>query len=226
MTRAVKEQAEDPPARRAGWSHDWQPRWSHEAGRKPLSAVPCSWQATRPLSLFAPFALSCVTISVFYTWMYNGTGGNESRLIEEGVESMQNLCSASLVDLMLKTRLPIMRMVDWLDHAFLYLHLPKEKPEEPPPSLHRVRVLGIRTATDLERVWNQSDRSAELKLLLGGALIPNDPKQGRAVISSLLLSLGGEPNLWHVRAFRRLQWLGDEHCTNSQPAPGRGEEGE
>jgi hypothetical protein len=76
MTRAVKEQAEDPPARRAGWSHDWQPRWSHEAGRKPLSAVPCSWQATRPLSLFAPFALSCVTISVFYTWMYNGTGGS------------------------------------------------------------------------------------------------------------------------------------------------------
>lgn len=150
----------------------------------------------------------------------------ESRLIEEGVESMQNLCSASLVDLMLKTRLPIMRMVDWLDQAFLYLHLPKEKPEEPPPSLHRLRVLGIRTATDLERVWNQSDRSAELKLLLGGALIPNDPKQGRAVISSLLLSLGGEPNLWHVRAFRRLQWLGDEHCTNSQPAPGRGEEGE
>ncbi len=46
MTRAVNESIDDPTARRAGWSHDWQPRWSQEAGRKPLSAVPCSWQAT------------------------------------------------------------------------------------------------------------------------------------------------------------------------------------
>ena len=46
MTRAVNERTRDLSARRAGWSHDWQPRWSHEAGRKPLNAVPCSWQAT------------------------------------------------------------------------------------------------------------------------------------------------------------------------------------
>ena len=30
----------------------------------------------RPLSLFAPFALAVVVSSVFYTWMYNGTGGS------------------------------------------------------------------------------------------------------------------------------------------------------
>ena len=30
----------------------------------------------RPLGLFLPFALSCVIISTFYTWMYNGTGGS------------------------------------------------------------------------------------------------------------------------------------------------------
>src|SRR6266542_65995 len=56
MTRAVNERTKDNPARRAGWSHDWQPRWSHEAGRKPVSPVPCSWQATirylRPPALF------------------------------------------------------------------------------------------------------------------------------------------------------------------------------
>src|SRR3954452_18811546 len=46
MTWAVNEQIPDPPARRAGWSHDWQNRWYHEAGRKPPTAVPCSWQAT------------------------------------------------------------------------------------------------------------------------------------------------------------------------------------
>ncbi len=45
-TWAVNEQTKHPPARRTGWSHDWHSRWSHELGRKPLRAVPCSWQAT------------------------------------------------------------------------------------------------------------------------------------------------------------------------------------
>jgi membrane protease YdiL (CAAX protease family) len=31
---------------------------------------------TRPIALFLPFALSCVIMSIFYTWMYNGTGGS------------------------------------------------------------------------------------------------------------------------------------------------------
>jgi membrane protease YdiL (CAAX protease family) len=30
----------------------------------------------RPFALFLPFALSCVIMSIFYTWMYNGTGGS------------------------------------------------------------------------------------------------------------------------------------------------------
>jgi uncharacterized protein len=30
----------------------------------------------RPLALFLPFAISCVILSIFYTWMYNGTGGS------------------------------------------------------------------------------------------------------------------------------------------------------
>jgi hypothetical protein len=46
MTRGVNEPKQDLPGRRAGWSHDWQSRWSHEPGRKPREAVPCSWPAT------------------------------------------------------------------------------------------------------------------------------------------------------------------------------------
>jgi uncharacterized protein len=30
----------------------------------------------RPLALFLPFAIGCVIMSIFYTWMYNGTGGS------------------------------------------------------------------------------------------------------------------------------------------------------
>jgi membrane protease YdiL (CAAX protease family) len=32
--------------------------------------------AQRPLGLFAPFALSTIIMSIFYTWMYNGTRGS------------------------------------------------------------------------------------------------------------------------------------------------------
>jgi membrane protease YdiL (CAAX protease family) len=31
---------------------------------------------TRPLALFLPFVISSVILSIFYTWMYNGTGGS------------------------------------------------------------------------------------------------------------------------------------------------------
>jgi membrane protease YdiL (CAAX protease family) len=31
---------------------------------------------TRPLALFLPFAISSAIMSIFYTWMYNGTGGS------------------------------------------------------------------------------------------------------------------------------------------------------
>jgi hypothetical protein len=132
----------------------------------------------------------------------------ESRLIEEGIESMQNLCSASLVDLMLKTRIPVMRLVDWLDQAYLFLHLPDEADQTRRPSgLAGLRRLGVRTATDLERVWASARRSKELAALLGEAVAPGSPEDARPVISSILLSLKGEPNLWHVRAFRQLNWL-------------------
>lgn len=31
---------------------------------------------SRPLALFLPFAISCAIMSIFYTWMYNGTRGS------------------------------------------------------------------------------------------------------------------------------------------------------
>jgi hypothetical protein len=135
----------------------------------------------------------------------------ESRLIEEGIESLQNLCSASLVDLMLKTRIPVMRLVDWLDQAYLHLHLPKDPdaPEHAPPGVLGLRGLGIRTATELERTWKYAKRASdqELRLSLGRALIPAEPERIDSMMTSLMLSFRGEPNLWHVRAFRELIWL-------------------
>jgi hypothetical protein len=51
----------------------------------------------------------------------------ESRLLEEGVEDMQNLATANLVDILLHTRVPVGRLVDWVDQAHLLLHLDRSE---------------------------------------------------------------------------------------------------
>jgi hypothetical protein len=54
----------------------------------------------------------------------------EARLTEEGVEDMQNLTTMNLVDVILHTRVPVGRLVDWIDQAFLLIHLePAERGE-------------------------------------------------------------------------------------------------
>ena len=72
----------------------------------------------------------------------------ESRLLEVGIEDMQNLATANLVDAILKTRVPVDRLVDWVDQAHLFLRV--RDVEDGPQDRSALRRLGIRTATDLE----------------------------------------------------------------------------
>jgi hypothetical protein len=123
----------------------------------------------------------------------------ESRLLEEGIEDMQNLTTTNLVDVLLHTHVPVGRLVDWIDQAHLYQRLDraelssKERREsarrtedDGPPERavgsatrrsngprrttstraledsegfrvgtrerHALRMLGVRTATDLLKV--------------------------------------------------------------------------
>ena len=59
----------------------------------------------------------------------------EARLTEEGVEDMQNLTTMNLVDVILHTRVPPGRLVDWTDQAFLLIHLERVDRDE----LNRLR---------------------------------------------------------------------------------------
>jgi hypothetical protein len=98
----------------------------------------------------------------------------EARLTEEGVEDMQNLTTMNLVDVILHTRVPVGRLVDWVDQAFLLIHLePVERKELAaerhtgsltdldPRSGIRARIalrrVGIRTATDLLKAMPDPD---------------------------------------------------------------------
>ncbi len=79
----------------------------------------------------------------------------EARMLEEGIEDMQNLVTANVVDVLLHTKVPVGRLVDWLDQAHLLLLLdPGDNEERGQRREHKDRLklrrLGIRTATDLE----------------------------------------------------------------------------
>ena len=130
----------------------------------------------------------------------------EARLAEEGIEDVQNLASANLVDLVLRTRVPIARLVDWLDQAFLYLYLSTPKAPGGPSPRACLRQLGIRTATDFERVWALFEDDPAGRSVVARCLAADDG-DGTAAARALLESLKGEVNLWHVRQFRAHKWL-------------------
>jgi hypothetical protein len=148
----------------------------------------------------------------------------EARLLEEGIEDMQNLITANLVDIILHTRVPVGRLVDWIDQAALQVYLD-------PPDDHnvrdrfddrnRLRRLGIRTATDLESAFLPQDWLAErcssravcslddAKLVDGVRRVLNDDTNlpGINVVDALLKSFTNIPNLAHVRAWRNVEGI-------------------
>jgi multisubunit Na+/H+ antiporter MnhB subunit len=132
----------------------------------------------------------------------------ESRLLEEGIEDMQNLATANLVDVMLNTRIPVERLVDWVDQSLLYLHLGTQKTDDGESSREKLRRFGIRSATDLEDVFasnggirtagNEDNREHIKKM----EYILNPDEEGPSILRSLLAALSNEPNFYHVTKWK------------------------
>jgi hypothetical protein len=83
---------------------------------------------------------------------------DRTRLSEEGVTNVQSLAHCDLIELLLQTRIPPARLVDWVDQAILRLHLPPAAPTREGDNAtstgsglacDALRSAGIRTATDL-----------------------------------------------------------------------------
>lgn len=131
----------------------------------------------------------------------------EARLLELGIEDMENLATANLVDVTLHSRVPVARLVDWVDQAHLYLHLePREasRRRSPDDSARRIlRRLGIRTATALEQVMAPGDDEDELRQELRRVLNTGRGGGGPSVTTTLLKSFQNDPNLKHVRSWKR-----------------------
>ncbi len=77
-------------------------------------------------------------------------------MLEEGIENVENLAHADLVDLRLYTRIPLSRIVDLFDQAILYLHLGGDNIDQLRYTRLYLRQQGIRTATDLKRAYDKT----------------------------------------------------------------------
>jgi hypothetical protein len=111
---------------------------------------------------------------------------DRARLEDEGITNIEGLAHHDLIDLMIETRIPVPRLVDWIDQAILYLHTSDAVLRG------KMRDYGIRTATDLER----ADQAG-----LRGAL--DDVMRARVAI--ILSTLADDEWLAHVRSWRDSQ---------------------
>jgi len=82
---------------------------------------------------------------------------DQARLAEEGVENVETLAHHNMIELMLRSGIPVARLVDLMDQAILYLHTtgivtepgPDAEGKSPMRGVDILRNEGIRTATDL-----------------------------------------------------------------------------
>jgi len=114
---------------------------------------------------------------------------------------------------------PVSRLVDWVDQSHLYLHLePRDTSRRKSPeasSRRTLRRLGIRTATALEEALSPTPEGstattaglvpdADNRVLLRELrLVLNGQGGGPSVTTALLKTFQNDPNLNHVRQWKR-----------------------
>ena len=124
---------------------------------------------------------------------------DRTRLMDEGVTNVESLAHHDLVDLMMETRIPVPRLVDWVDQAILYLHV-----KETAAKLQKeLRKNGIRTATDLLRVYDLAQKRGcrKLNAMLETLSPTRDSKVNQ--LQLVIDSLSDDEWLEYVKNWRR-----------------------
>jgi hypothetical protein len=117
---------------------------------------------------------------------------HQTRLEEEDIENIPNMATASIVELMLTTRVPPDRIIDWIDQAILYTMIGGEA--EDLPRRGKLRECGFRTASSLvDAYWNHSNPK-EIQAATGE----------KAPIELTVAALLTNPSLRLIQRWRRL----------------------
>jgi hypothetical protein len=130
---------------------------------------------------------------------------------------MQNLATMNLVDVILHTRVPPGRLVDWTDQAFLLIHLERVDRSElsrlrqtdPPAAAGQtamsgaqarlnLRRVGIRTATDLLKAFSrEQDTQPERAFFWPADLEPPLPVDQLRLLVAVLAAEPGLAPVWN-----------------------------
>lgn len=127
---------------------------------------------------------------------------HELRLEEEDVENVETMASADMIEMMLSTKFPPHRIIDWIDEALLRLSLPPipvgEGRRKPHPLEFLLALYGIRTATGLVSAYYGSVRAgaANLQPMLG----PDVMNVLHPIVAEVML----QPNFRNVAHWKRL----------------------
>jgi hypothetical protein len=88
---------------------------------------------------------------------------DRARLQEEGVTNVESLAHHDIIDLMLDTRIPIPRLVDWVDQAILYIHVVPDIKEIPKKEKEKSKNNKNKSKEDKEKSKNNKNKSKEDK---------------------------------------------------------------
>ncbi len=127
---------------------------------------------------------------------------HQSRLEEEDIENVPNMATADMVDLVLHTQISTERLVDWIDQAILYKALgPEAETDFVKTRRGKLRALGIRTATQLVRVYSNAEETdrAALDRALG-----DDPDPA-SLVRTIVRAIQIESNWDAVAAWRNVE---------------------
>ena len=112
---------------------------------------------------------------------------DRTRLLDEGITNIEALAHHDFVDLMMETRIPVARLVDWVDQSILYLHATDVEQTSGSDLRTRLRNYGIRTATDLLQVYklSQGDHLNDVLQTLAGETVNSKVSRLKIVIEAL-----------------------------------------
>jgi hypothetical protein len=127
---------------------------------------------------------------------------HESRLVEEDIENVQNMATADIVDLLVNTKIPAGRIIDWVDQAILLIQLGPDEADNKQQDSARRRLArhGIRTASGLLKAAGDKNPGPEAAAF-ASVLVDHDQ---RPAVPSLLSALQANSNLPCVLRWRGL----------------------
>jgi len=154
---------------------------------------------------------------------------DRARLASEGITNIEALAHSDLIELLVQTRIPAPRLVDWVDQSILYLHIPRDDvvsdgdqgSSEQLSSYQVLRRVGIRNATDLLRAAKKAKERAngdDSKNAFLGILGPST-NTGPARLSVIVDAIEDEEwilNLLYWRSFGDPDKAGNGWCRSPE----------